>query len=280
MSVPKHLRLDPRVAPARLPAASGELAALVATPDAGAPPAPGVLLVPGYTGSKEDFIHLLPLLADTGHAVTAIDLRGQYESGGPEDAAAYTIESLAADVAGLLPNDEPWHLVGHSFGGLICRAAVLAGAPARSLTLLCSGPAQLGGNRGALIEMMRPLLADGGVPAVWEASNSLPSDPAEPPVSDEVQEFLKRRFLASPAAALIGMGTELTTAADRVEELAALDLPVLVACGENDDAWLPAEQQSMATRLGARYVEFPGLSHSPAVDDAAVVAAALEQFWT
>jgi pimeloyl-ACP methyl ester carboxylesterase len=238
-----------------------------------------VLLVPGYTGSKEDFIHLLPLLADAGHPVIAIDLRGQYESGGPEDVAAYTIEALAADVAGLLPRDAPWHLVGHSFGGLICRAAVLGGAQVRSLTLLCSGPARLGGSRGGLIELMGPLLSDGGVPAVWEASNSLPSDPNAPPVAAEVQDFLEQRFLASPAAALLGMGTELTTASDRVDELAAANIPILVACGENDDAWPPAEQREMADRLGARYVEFAGLSHSPAVDDAAVVAAALESFW-
>ena len=280
MSVPRHLRLDSRVEPTRLATASGELAALIATPTEGTSAAPGVLLVPGYTGSKEDFIHLLPLLADAGHRTTAVDLRGQFESGGPEDLAAYTIDALAADIAGLLPTDEPWHLVGHSFGGLICRAAVLGGAPVRSLTLLCSGPAQLGGNRGALIEMMRPLLADGGVPAVWEASNSLPSDPNAPPVPEEVQDFLKRRFLASPAAALLGMGTELTTASDRVEELAAANVAVLVACGENDDAWLPAEQQAMAARLGAPYIEFPGLSHSPAVDDAEMVAAALVSFWS
>jgi pimeloyl-ACP methyl ester carboxylesterase len=150
----------------------------------------------------------------------------------------------------------------------------------RSLTLLCSGPAQLGGNRAALIQMMRPLLADGGVPAVWAASNSLPSDPNAPAVPSEVQEFLERRFLASPTAALLGMGTELTTATDRVDELAAAGVPVLVACGENDDAWPPGEQQAMAARLAAPYVEFPGLSHSPAVDDAATVAAALESFWS
>ena len=35
-----------------------------------------VLLVPGYTGSKEDFIALLGPLAAAGRRVVAVDLRG------------------------------------------------------------------------------------------------------------------------------------------------------------------------------------------------------------
>lgn len=275
MSVPKHMRLDPEVEPSKAETASGSLATLVATPPSGADARPGVLLVPGYTGSKEDFLHLLPLLARAGRRSVAIDLRGQFESGGPEDQSAYSIEALATDVAGLLPADEPVHLVGHSFGGLICRAAVLSGAPVRSLTLLGSGPGVLGGSRAGLIEMMRPLLHDGGVPAVWEASAGM-NDPNLPA---DVADFLKARFLASPAAALLGMGEALTTAADRTEELAASGTPVLVAYGENDDAWSPDEQHQMADRLGAADVMFTGAGHSPAVDVPDSVADALLGFF-
>lgn len=276
MSVPRHMTLDPEVAPARVAAASGELAALVATPPDDARRRPGVLAVPGYTGSKEDFLHLLPLLARAGHPATAIDLRGQYESGGPEDESAYTIAALAEDVASLLSAGEPLHVIGHSFGGLICRHAVLAGAPARSLTLLASGPAALGGNRAAMIELMRPLLAEGGVPKVWEAAggtNGTPDVPAE------VQDFLQRRFLASPAAALLGMGEALLNAEDRVDELRALGLPTFVLHGAGDDAWPPEQQRAMAERLDARYLELDGALHSPAVETPQATADALLDFW-
>jgi pimeloyl-ACP methyl ester carboxylesterase len=239
-----------------------------------------VLAVPGYTGSKEDFIHLLPLLAAAGHPAVAIDLRGQYESGGPEDVSAYTVEALGKDIAALAGDGEPPHVVGHSFGGLACREAALSGAPMRSLTLLCSGPARLGGNRAAMVELMRPLLEDGGVPVVFQASEQIDAaDPKKAALPSEVKAFLRDRFLASPAAALIGMGEALTTAVDRVEELRASGMAVLVAYGELDDAWPPAEQAEMAERLGARHVVFPGLGHSPAVEDEAAVAAALEDFW-
>ncbi|HVU61767.1 MAG TPA: alpha/beta fold hydrolase [Mycobacteriales bacterium] len=279
MSVPKHLDADPQVAVARIPAPSGELAALLATPPADAASQRGVLLVPGYTGSKEDFWHLLPLLARAGHRTTAIDLRGQCDSGGPEDLAAYTIDMLAADISALLhAASEPLHLVGHSFGGLICRAAVLSGAPARSLTLLGSGPGRLGGHRAALVEAMRPMLADGGVPEVWAATAALnaAATATQPPA---VQAFIERRFLASPAAALLGMGEAVTTASDRTHELAQTGVPVLVACGENDDAWSPTEQEDMAQRLGASFVKFTDAGHSPNVDAPAAVASALAAFW-
>jgi len=279
MSVPKHLDPDPRVTAAIVPAVSGDLAALVATPPPGAPARRGVLLVPGYTGSKEDFWHLLPLLAQAGHPATAIDLRGQCDSGGPEDVTAYTIDALAADIGALLSAaEEPLHLVGHSFGGLICRAAVLSGAPVRSLSLLGSGPGALGGHRAALVEAMRPMLADGGVPEVWAATAALnaAATAMQPP---EVQAFIERRFLASPAAALLGMGEAVTNAADRTGELAKTDVPVLVACGENDDAWSPAEQEDMALRLGAGFVAFANAGHSPNVDVPQAVAETLTSFW-
>lgn len=280
MSVPRSLTLPAELTPIRVTAASGELAALLATPPAGVPRLPGVLAVPGYTGSKEDFIHLLPLLARAGRPAMAIDLRGQYESGGPEDLSAYTLEALGKDVASLPSDGAPRHVVGHSFGGLICREAVLSGAPARSLTLLCSGPGALGGNRAALVDVMRPMLTNGGVPAVFEASESRDAaDPVTAARPAEVREFLRRRFLASPAAALLGMGLTVTTAPDRVAELRESGLPTLVAYGEFDDAWSPAEQAEMAERLGARHVVFAGLGHSPAVEDEAAVAAALESFW-
>jgi pimeloyl-ACP methyl ester carboxylesterase len=280
MSVPRHLDLAPEVVATRVTAASGDLAALVATPPAGVPLRPGVLAVPGYTGSKEDFLHLLPLLARAGHPTTAIDLRGQYESGGPEDLTAYTIEALGNDVAALLRAGEPRHIVAHSFGGLVCRAAVLSGAPARSLTLLGSGPAALGGTRGQLIDLMRPLIADGGVPAVWAASEAIEAaDPNAAAVPPDVREFLRRRFLASPAAALLGMGTELINAPDRVAELRDNGIPTFVAHGDADDAWTPAEQHDMAERLGARYLVIKGADHSPAVDRPEATAAALEDFW-
>src|SRR3954454_85086 len=134
----------------------------------------GALMVAGYTGSKEDFAPLLAPLADAGYRVVAIDQRGQFESPGPDDPAAYSVEELGADVleVGRLLREEcgdPLHLLGHSFGGLVTRAAVLA-EPGMfaSVTLLGSGPSRLTGRRAEMLDHLAPLLDTGGVPLVNE----------------------------------------------------------------------------------------------------------------
>src|SRR3954447_12278006 len=123
------------------PGRAGELAALDTGPADGAT----VLLVAGYTGSKEDFAPLLRPLCSAGYRAVALDQRGQYESPGPDDPAAYTVAELAADVLAVgrvlrVETSGPLHLLGHSFGGLVGRAAVLAEPGLfTSLTLLGSG---------------------------------------------------------------------------------------------------------------------------------------------
>jgi pimeloyl-ACP methyl ester carboxylesterase len=54
---------------------------------------------------------------------------------------------------------------------------------------------------------------------------------------------------------------------------------VLVIYGENDNAWSPADQETMARRLGAIRVCIPQAAHSPAVEAPATTAGALTRFW-
>lgn len=234
-----------------------------------------VLCLPGFTGSKEDFGPLLAPLAAAGHPVMALDLRGQYQSDGPSDPARYRVDALAADVLALLDAEglPAAHLVGHSFGGLVARAATLARpAAVRSLVLLGSGPAALGGLRSQAIAALAPLLETYGQHRVWEM------------VGEHLggSEFSRDRFLGTREAALLGMATALLTEPDRTAELARLvraGLPVLVAHGEDDDAWPAVTQQGMAERLGARYRVIPTAGHSPAVENPEGTTATLIDFW-
>jgi pimeloyl-ACP methyl ester carboxylesterase len=281
VSVPPSLDLPAEAHRERIPVGAGDLAALVAEPPQDVPLRAAVLLVPGYTGSKEDFLPILAPLARAGHRAVAIDLRGQHESGGPEDATAYTIGALAKDVAAVLTGlPEPAHLVGHSFGGLVCRRVVLDGNRPRSLTLLGSGPAALGGERAAIVELMRPLLDEGGVAALADAATaSNRSNPRYADVSADVIDFLHQRMLNSPTAAMRTMGEQLVTAVDETDELRATGVRVLVAHGETDDAWTPAEQKDMADRLGSSYVSIPGAVHSPACEAPDSTVETLLEFW-
>ncbi len=243
---------------------------------------PVVLLVAGYTGSKEDFGPLLDPVAAASFDVVAIDLPGQFETPGPADPAAYSPDALGrcvVAVAATLGSDV--HLLGHSFGGLVARAAVIT-APARwcSLVLMGSGPAALGGARRRRIDLLAPVLATGGMAGVYAATQAAaaaePGYVAEPA---ELARFRARRFLASSPAMLLGMGQAIIAEPDRVAELAATGLPMLVLNGSRDDAWSPATQATMACRLGAQHVVIAGAAHSPAIEAPAATAAALLAFW-
>lgn len=264
------------------PGNAGELAALDTGPATGGT----VLLVAGYTGSKEDFAPLLTPLADAGLRAVAIDQRGQYESPGPADPAQYSVGVLAADVLGVLvqlraQTDGPLHLLGHSFGGIVARAAVLADPTAvDSLTLLGSGPSRLTGPRAELLDHLAPLLEAGGVQLVSDTLEQLAmTDPRRQAVPEPTREFLTARFLRNSAAGLQGMADAMLDEPDRVAELAATGLPVLVAHGAADDAWTPAAQADMAQRLGARHEVIDRSVHSPAIENPARTLDVLLSFW-
>ena len=264
--------------PLSIATADGPIAALHSGPPDGRP----ALLLPGYTGSKEDFGPIMDALAGAGLHAVAIDLPGQYESPGPTEVAGYTTVALGSRVREIAAQlGDGVHLVGHSFGGLVARAAVLAGADLfASLVLMDSGPAALSGSRAERIELMRPLLPELGVAGIYAASEALAaSEPDHVPDPPELAAFMQRRFVAGSAAMLAGMGEAVTSEPDRVAELAAAGLPMLVMFGVRDDAWLPQLQREMALRLGARCVEIDGAAHSPAVENPEATATALIEFW-
>ncbi|MGI8536397.1 MAG: alpha/beta fold hydrolase [Mycobacteriales bacterium] len=273
---------DPAVRLERLAVPGGQLAVLRREP-VGDPRRGTVLLVPGYSGSKEDFRLLLAPLANAGHPVVAVDLRGQFQSPGAEDLTAYATGTLGTDLLAVVDavDDGPIHLLGHSFGGLVARAALLARPAAfRSLVLMGSGPAGLTGSRVEILSLLRPLLTRGGIPAVVRAMDALNAGDARFLALDApVQAFLRDRMVAASPYALLGMADALTGEPDRVEELRATGVPVLVLHGEADDAWAPALQAQMAERLGAAYAVIPGAMHSPAVDNAPATAEAMLSFY-
>lgn len=282
MSIQPHSQLSVHHA-ARVTICAGDGAQIAALDTAarGASDRPTVLMLPGYTGSKEDFAPLLDPLSDNGFRGVAVDLPGQYESVGPADEYAYSSRALGAVMADLIASlPAPVVVIGHSFGGLVARAAVLAGAAVTGLVLLSSGPAALpAGPRTGAMDAGERVLRRLGVVAAYAHLESLVvartgvaagvvgrrQGPAA-----ELAEFHRGRFVASSPAGLIGMAKGLRTEPDRTDELAAAlhrtGVGVAVISGEADDAWGLQPQAEMARRLGVSLVLVPGAAHSAAVE--------------
>jgi pimeloyl-ACP methyl ester carboxylesterase len=287
VSTPTTLDLPHGVRRTTVFCARGPFAALEASPPGGAGERGTALLVPGYTGSKEDFIPILGPLAAAGRRVLAVDLRGQFQTPGPDDPAAYDLAELGTDIAALARETATAHLLGHSLGGLVARESILAGGyAADSLTLMCSGPAALpgDGSRAADLRSLLDYVAGAGprdlpgkIAEIWR--DALEPQAIATGVPDPVRSFLRERMLASNPTGLVAMARQLLTADDQIADLAKHDVATLVLYGENDDAWPPELQEDMAHRLRARRACLPGAAHSPAVEAPAATAHELTTFW-
>ena len=300
MSTPKALQLPPGVRQRTIETSRGKFAAYDAVPVTGVCERQPALLVPGYTGSKEDFLLILQALAAAGRQVIAMDMRGQFETPGGDDADAYQLAALAADVALIAdwlgsghaspepsaPRGRGIHLLGHSLGGLVAREILLArAARVSSLTLMSSGPGALSGPRAAILQdLLTELDGTGpeGLPAeverIWKTR--LEPEAVAGGVPAPIIDFLRTRLLRSSPVGLRSMGETLLGCPDRTEALAeTAGVPLLVVYGENDDAWEPAAQEDMAARLGAQRVCIPAAAHSPAVEAPETTASILTSFW-
>ncbi|MCI3272931.1 alpha/beta fold hydrolase [Streptomyces cylindrosporus] len=299
MSRPPSFTPPPGARAVTLRTSRGDFAAVDAPAAAGVPPKGTALLLPGFTGSKEDFNPLHEALNARGYHTVAVDGRGQYESDGPEtDESAYAQEELARDVLaqaaalGTLDTlgalDTPVHLVGHSLGGQIARAAVLLDhSPFRSLTLMASGPAQISVSQQQRVKLLRDALAVMTMAEVWEAIQAM--EPPEETETGEVeggldegladQEDLRRRWLGNKPAQLLATGRQLCVEPDRVAELAAVPIPFHVLSGSRDDTWPVTLLDDMALRLRAHRTVVQGAEHSPNTDNPLETARAFADFW-
>ncbi len=298
MSTPRSIDVPAGVRRITLKTARGRFAAFEAMPATGVCERRPALLVPGFTGSKEDFLPILHQLAAAARRVVAIDMRGQYQTPGTADRSIYSLGALGADIGAVAaeiaadPSQPPArgepgvHLLGHSFGGLVARETVLAKSAAiSSLTLMSSGPGRLTGPAaGVLKAVLTPLRELTGprlrteIKRVWDLQLA-PQAQADgtPP---QIIEFLRRRMLSSHPDGLAAMAEQLLDTPDRTAALASsAQAPILVLYGEYDDKWETPVQEKMAERLQAERVCIPGATHSPAVEAPETTASTLNKFW-
>jgi pimeloyl-ACP methyl ester carboxylesterase len=243
-------------------APSGRLARVTMGPADG----PRVVLVPGMTGSKEDFTLMMPLFAAAGYRVESFDLAGQYESAaaGPEHLVPsqrrYTRELFVDDLLAVLrAGAVPAHVLGYSFAGTVAGvAASLHPELFASLTLLSAPP--LAGRALRGFKVLGPLsyVVPGralGAPFIAALRHNVHRAPRERAV------FVTARFeLTRPSSVGDIMGLMQRTP-ELSRELRATGIPILVATGTGD-VWRTSAHRAFAERLGARLLVLP-TGHSP-----------------
>lgn len=239
------------------PAPSGPLARLTL----GEPGSPRVVLIPGATGSKEDFVLMLPLLAAAGYAVEAYDLAGNYESAaaGPADGGRYDYELFVDDLIAVLEAGGPAHLLGYSFAGIVAQL-VTARRPelVRSLTLLTTPPDAGNAYRhvkwiGWLSHVLSARV--GARLMIWGIRSNLNR------VDAARLAFVRDRFALTRRACIEDIVALMKRAPDVAEQLRATGVPTLLATSEHD-LWPLHRYARHAERIGARIAVYR-TGHSP-----------------
>lgn len=283
MSTPPYLGLPQGAHRVALSVAAGPLSALEANPPEDVEPRGEVVCVPGFTGSKEDFLPLFEPLTRAGVRVLSVDQRGQCDSPALPLDTPYTLRGYGEDLRELIEQRResgvPVHLLAHSFGGYVARQALIGGPrlPLATVTLLGTGP---GAVPRPAADRVRFFLAVSSVlnPVLGNRVLFLDrhSDPA-------IQAFIRHRIRGNDRRSLRAIARWLLTEPDRVDELAVIlrrdELPCTVLCGANESTWTVAEQRSMAERLEVPFAAIPGGGHSVNVEQPELLAEALLDFW-
>lgn len=243
-------------------APSGALARVALGPADG----PRVVLVPGATGSKEDFVLMMPLFAEAGYRVESFDLAGQYESAsaGPEHLSPprrhYDERLFLDDLLAVLDDGAgDAHVLGYSFAGTLAQLALLE-RPDRfaSLTLLSSPPEPGQSFRG--VKRIGPLSnftspRQGAALMLWGIRNNLNRVPPGR------LAFVRERFALTRRTSVDDMIGLMMATPDLRERVRARPVPKLVAVGAHD-LWPLELHEAYAQAVGARFSVYE-TGHSP-----------------
>jgi len=237
---------------------------------AGNPSHPRMLLVPGVTGSKEDFALMTPLLVRAGYRVESFDLAGQYQSheAGPEQLnpprKQYDHELFVDDLVAVLRTGRtPAHVLGYSFAGTVAQlVAVRHPQLVASLTLLSTPPVSGQAFRklasvhglGAFVSHFTNAHQSAGI-FLWGIRRNINHAP------EHRLEFVQHRLKFTRRSSIDDMQGLMRRTPEVDAALRELGIPKLVAFGRHD-TWAPKHHVAFAGRIGAEAIEYE-TGHSP-----------------
>lgn len=233
----------------------------IAATRCGNPDWPMIIMLPGLTGSKEDFHLMMPILAQHGYQSVSFDLAGQYQSAGDRLFAQreYDWDLFREDLDALLDLTGPAHLIGLSFGGQVAALSAI-GRPqdVLSLTLLSSPPTH--GNVFAKVKYTAGIgkffhprfLGYIFPPALWFNFNRADKGRAD---------FVRHRLNFHNRKSVRDVFELMMDSPEIASDLAASGVPTMIATGTND-LWKQTLHKEFADAVGGQ-AHFYRTGHSP-----------------
>ena len=169
------------------------------------------------------------------------------------------------------------HLVGHSFGGIVARAAVVKRPDLfASVTLFCSGRAVYDWMN--TLPILDPLPTGPGARQQVLRTYFPDMNFDEPGVG--WAEFQRIRALDTASENLVGIARILSQLRPDTPALAATGVPVHLLYGDQDEIWPPSWYAEEAADLGARESIIRGGTHSPQLQFPRQWAEFASSYWT
>ena len=228
-----------------------------------------LVLVHGFTGSRDDWIGVLPALGRRRRTV-AMDLRGHGDSRALAGLSEYSFDKLVNDLEGLLAHldIDRCDLLGHSAGGMIAQRFARAHPERlRSLVLMSTAPempasidrtgwlkaCEIAQEQG--MEVLQEILEKVGRARLEQGGRDL--------WTERYWLHHQRRITAMTPDSYCGFGHTIFDAAPMTSLLDEIEIPTLVLVGDADDVFLPGADLLAAHLPDVRRVTIPDAGHHP-----------------
>jgi pimeloyl-ACP methyl ester carboxylesterase len=231
---------------------------------------PGLLLVHGHGGAKEDFVDHVERLAQ-GHTVVTFDHRGHGSSDHPTDPGAYSLARMradtwaVADAAGL----DRFRVLGHSMGGMVVRRMPLE-RPERiqALVMMDTSAGPIPALVPELVEIGAYVgLTEGkdALKALLDSAGTLDTEPYLRMLVDRpgYREFQDRKWVDTSVVMWSTLAVEIAHQPDDLPRLREVSCPTLVIVGALDIAFVDGSGAMAEAIPGAALEVIPHAGHSP-----------------
>ncbi|MBW8349242.1 2-succinyl-6-hydroxy-2,4-cyclohexadiene-1-carboxylate synthase [Bacillus sp. IITD106] len=234
-----------------------------------------VILLHGFTGDHSTWNPIKQYLIDS-FQVIRIDIIGHGKTSSPPDVSKYRMEQVVSQINGILDHLslKKAHMLGYSMGGRLALSYAIANPErVKSLVLESTSPGLRTEEERRLRVQADEQLSDkilrDGIEKFVDYWENIPLFKTQKNINILAREQIRQQRLANNpiglANSLKGMGTGAQPS--YWDELAALDMPVLLLCGELDSKFCRISKEMQLLIKNADLVEVNEVGHAIHVED-------------